>query len=300
MGPELAITGMVAVGLVLALQAPVNGALGRLTGPLWAVLISFLVGFAVLLVISGATGGIWRLGSLGAVSPVFLAGGLIGAVYVTVAAWSVTRIGAGAVAAATVAGQMSSALVVDHLEVLGVEGEAIGLVRVIGALLLVAGTVLVARRAGTPLTSGEGERVLLMTGAVFVAGLLVGVQHPVNSTLAETTGGVQAALLNFAVGAAVLGLLIAIVKPPGSIRAARSASPWLFAGGPIGVVVVLASLGAVPVIGAAAIAAATVTGQLAGSSLLDRAGLLGLEVRPVDRTRAIGLSLLIAGTLLVL
>jgi uncharacterized membrane protein YdcZ (DUF606 family) len=54
------------------------------------------------------------------------------------------------------------------------------------------------------------------------------------------------------------------------------------------------------VIGAAAIAAATVTGQLAGSSLLDRAGLLGLEVRPVDRTRAIGLSLLVAGTLLVL
>ena len=63
--------------------------------------------------------------------------------------------------------------------------------------------------------------------------------------------------------------------------------------------VVLASLGAVPVIGAAAIAAATVTGQLAGSALLDRYGLLGLEVRPIDRTRALGLAMLLAGTLAV-
>lgn len=290
---------MVVVGLALAFQAPVNGALGRLTGPLRAVLVSFAVGLAVLLGISLVTGGIVRLGSLGDVPPATVAGGLIGALYVSVATWSVTRIGAGAVAAATVAGQMSSSLVIDHFEVLSVEGEALGPVRGAGAALLVAGTVLVARRSGTPLVSSEGERALLVTGAVFLAGLLVGIQHPLNSTLAETTGGVQAALLNFAIGSAVLVVVISVARPRGSIRGVRRAPLWCFAGGPIGVVVVLASLGAVPVIGAAAIAAATVMGQLTGSALLDRYGLLGLEVRPIDRTRAIGLALLVVGTLAV-
>lgn len=300
MGPELAIPGMVGVGAVLAFQAPVNGALGRHTGSLRAVLISFGIGFAVLLVVSIGSGGIGRLGSLGDVSPGLLVGGLIGALYVTVAAWSVTRIGAGAVAAATVAGQMSSALIVDHLDLLGVEGEPLGAARAVGAILLVAGTVLVSRRPGTPLLSGEGERVLLMTAAVFGAGLLVGIQHPVNSSLAETTGGVQAAMMNFAIGVGAMCLIVGVARPSGTFRSAARAPLWCFAGGPIGVVVVLASLGAVPIVGAAVIAAATVTGQLAGSALLDRAGLLGLEVRPIDQIRALGLLILVAGTVLVL
>lgn len=291
---------MVAVGLVLALQAPVNGALGRFSGPLVAVLISFMVGLVLLLVVSVVTGGIDRLASLGRVSPALLAGGLFGALYVTVAAWSVTRIGAGAVAAATVAGQMTSSLVIDHLDVLGVEGQVVGAGRALGAVLLVAGTVLVARRAGVPLGSSEGERTLLLTGAVFVAGLLVGVQHPLNSTLAETTGGVQAALVNFGIGSVVLAAVVVFSRTPGTIRGALRAPPWCFAGGPVGVIVVLASLGAVPLIGAAAIAAATVTGQLAGSVLLDRYGVMGLEMRKVDRDRAIGLVLLAVGTLLVI
>lgn len=290
---------MVAVGLALAFQAPVNGALGRLTGPLRATLVSFTVGLVFLMAISLITGGAGRLGSLGGVPPSMLAGGLIGALYVAVATWSVTRIGAGAVAAATVTGQLSSSLAIDHLELLGVEGDALGPVRIAGALLLVAGTILVARSAGAPFVSSEGERTLLVTGAVFLAGLLVGIQHPLNANLAETTGGVQAALLNFAVGSGVLAAFIVLARPPGSIRGAVKAPLWCFAGGPIGVVVVLASLGAVPIIGAAAIAAATVTGQLVGSALLDRQGLLGLEVRPIDRIRALGLAMLIAGTILV-
>ena len=300
LSPELAVSGVVAVGLALALQAPINGALGRLTGPLRAALVSFSVGFAFLLLLSALTGGIGRLGSLDQVSPALLAGGLIGATYVSVAAWSVVRVGAGAVAAATVAGQMTSALIVDHLDLLGVAGQAIGPARVTGGVLLVGGTVLVAKRPGVGLISPQGEKVLLMTGAVFAAGFLVGIQHPVNSTLAETTGGIQAALVNFGVGVAALALFIALIRPGGSLRAARRGPLWLLAGGPIGVLVVLGSLAAVPVIGAAAIAAATVTGQLAGSVLLDRFGMLGLEPRPVDRTRAGGLLMLGVGTVLVL
>jgi transporter family-2 protein len=71
---------------------------------------------------------------------------------------------------------------------------------------------------------------------------------------------------------------------------------WQFVGGLIGVITVLASLSAVPVIGAAALTAALVTGQLVGSVALDRFGAIGLDVRPVDARRAAGVLLLLAGT----
>ena len=46
-------------------------------------------------------------------------------------------------------------------------------------------------------------------------------------------------------------------------------------------------------------AAATVTGQLATSVILDRIGFLGLEEEPITAARVLGVILLLAGTYLV-
>jgi uncharacterized membrane protein YdcZ (DUF606 family) len=46
-------------------------------------------------------------------------------------------------------------------------------------------------------------------------------------------------------------------------------------------------------------AAATVTGQLATSVVLDRIGFLGLEQEPITPARVLGVVLLLAGTYLV-
>ena len=51
MSDSLVVLLMVLVGVQFAAQAPVNGGLGRTTGPLVAALISFLVGNVVLLLI---------------------------------------------------------------------------------------------------------------------------------------------------------------------------------------------------------------------------------------------------------
>ena len=58
---------------------------------------------------------------------------------------TVRTLGAGGVTAATVAGQLTAAVVIDRLGVLGLEKTPITLARVIGVLLLFAGTVLVIR-----------------------------------------------------------------------------------------------------------------------------------------------------------
>jgi transporter family-2 protein len=52
-------------------------------------------------------------------------------------------------------------------------------------------------------------------------------------------------------------------------------------------------------IGAGGVAAATITGQLAASVVLDRLGVLGLEETPITASRVLGVGLLLAGTYLI-
>jgi transporter family-2 protein len=111
----------IAVGGLIALQAPINSGLGRATGTLPAAAISFSVG------------------------TILLIGGLLGAAYVTTVLLTVRTLGAGGVTAATVAGQLTTSVIIDRLGVLGLEKQPITLARLAGVLLLFAGTLLVVR-----------------------------------------------------------------------------------------------------------------------------------------------------------
>ena len=58
---------------------------------------------------------------------------------------TVRTLGAGGVTAATVAGQLTTSVVIDRLGILGLEETPITLGRALGVLLLFAGTLLVIR-----------------------------------------------------------------------------------------------------------------------------------------------------------
>jgi transporter family-2 protein len=141
----VAVIAMAGVGGLIALQAPVNAGLGKATGNLAAALVSFAVGtllLALLVIASGKAGG---LSSAFDVQWYYLLGGLLGAAYVFTALVTVSAIGAGGVAAATITGQLVTSVVLDRLGVLGLEQEPITLERVVGVALLLAGTYLVVR-----------------------------------------------------------------------------------------------------------------------------------------------------------
>jgi transporter family-2 protein len=133
------------VGGVLALQAPINAGLGRATGALPAALVSFAVGTAVLALIVGLSGDAGGLTSTFDVRWYYLVGGLLGAAYVTVALIAVKSIGAGGVAAATITGQLATAVVIDRLGILGLTQTPITSSRIAGLALLLAGTYLLIR-----------------------------------------------------------------------------------------------------------------------------------------------------------
>jgi transporter family-2 protein len=133
------------VGGLVALQAPINSGLGKQVGSLPAALVSFGLGTLILLVIVIASGDTDGLRSTFDVRWYYLIGGLLGAAYVTVALLSVRTIGAGGVAAATITGQLTTAVVIDRLGVLGLQQVPFTATRVAGIGLLLAGTFLIVR-----------------------------------------------------------------------------------------------------------------------------------------------------------
>jgi transporter family-2 protein len=141
----LAVILTACAGGLVAMQAPINGGLGKATGALPAALISFAVGSALLaaiVVLSGKAGG---LASATEVSWYYLIGGLLGAAYVTTALLAVSAIGAGGVAAATVTGQLTFSVVVDRFGLFGLDQVPITPARCVGVGLLLVGTFLVIR-----------------------------------------------------------------------------------------------------------------------------------------------------------
>ncbi len=135
----------VVVGSLIALQAPINSGLAKATDTFAAAVISFAVGLAVLVAIAVVAGQIGEMSGATEVRWYYLIGGVLGAAYVTTVLLTVRTLGAGGVTAATVAGQLTASVIIDRLGVLGLDETPITLTRVIGVLLLFAGTVLVIR-----------------------------------------------------------------------------------------------------------------------------------------------------------
>ena len=136
---------MAVVGGCIALQAPINAGLGKSTGSFAAATISFAVGTVLLAAIVSVSGKAGGLAEVAHVQWYYLLGGALGAAYVFSALVLVSQIGAGAVAAATVTGQLTTSVVLDQIGFLGLEQQPITATRVAGIVLLLAGTYLIVR-----------------------------------------------------------------------------------------------------------------------------------------------------------
>ncbi|MEM9586541.1 MAG: DMT family transporter [Planctomycetota bacterium] len=134
------------------------------------------------------------------------------------------------------------------------------------------------------------------------AGMLLGAQPSINGKLSQnTTHPLQASLVSFASGTALITLLMLIsgafpfrfTQPPGQLPW------WTWTGGAIGVVVVTSSLLLVPRVGALPWFAALITGQTIAAILLDHFGWLETPQVRLSPLRCLAAVLLIAGVLTI-
>ena len=137
---------VLAAGGMISLQAPSNAILARVGGsPVLAALISFAVGTVVLFLVWVATGPRPRGSAFAGLPPYAWFGGAYGALYVAVAAYAAPKIGLASLITIGIAGQIAMALLLDHIGALGLPRDPISIGRIGGALLVIAGVVLVRR-----------------------------------------------------------------------------------------------------------------------------------------------------------
>ena len=142
----LAVLATFAVGAVIAFQPPVNSELGKRTSVIAAAFISLAlatVAVGVLMVVLGDGGQVRRVPHI---PVVYLTGGLMGAVLISVSLVTVRTLGAGGVVAATVAGQLVVSALLDRYGVLGLDRVGLTPSRWIGFTLLLVGTALVTAK----------------------------------------------------------------------------------------------------------------------------------------------------------
>ena len=141
--PLLAILIVVTAGIAVALQSPMNAALGRGIGSgVAAAGVSFGVGFLVLLGVSFLIGQAGAFARVPSAPPLLLLGGALGAFFVWSMLWAVPILGSLTAISALVLGQMTAALVIDATGLFGLAVMAVTPARLAAAALVAAGVAL--------------------------------------------------------------------------------------------------------------------------------------------------------------
>jgi transporter family-2 protein len=134
---------------------------------------------------------------------------------------------------------------------------------------------------------------------VAVSGAATAMQAPINARLrAAVHSPALSALISFLVGTIVL-FLATVFTDRGTFSNAGKAPWWIWAGGALGALYVIATLAAVPRIGAAAVVASAVLGQLVAGIAIDSFGWFGVPRVPLSAGRIAGAALLAAGVFLL-
>lgn len=141
----LALVGIIA-GACIATQAPINAQLGRaLEVPIAAAGVSFVAGAILLWAIAFIYSHLSHTPiNFAAPAPwTFVAGGVLGAIYVFSNIMLTPMIGAAAVMALSVAGQLIAGLALDKVGFMGMAVREISLGRIMGGVLLVVGALMI-------------------------------------------------------------------------------------------------------------------------------------------------------------
>ncbi|MBN8261571.1 MAG: DMT family transporter [Xanthomonadales bacterium] len=149
----------VLIGAILPLQGLVNARLGvHVGGPVAAAFVSFLIGTIMLgLYLLATRTPVTLQGSLKLPAWIW-AGGAIGAVYVACFTLLIPRIGAAGMVCLAVLGQVTASLLLDRFGVLQAP-KPVDAVRIVGALLVLIGVVLVVAPWRTAPGGGTQARI---------------------------------------------------------------------------------------------------------------------------------------------
>ncbi|MBC7846320.1 MAG: DMT family transporter [Flavobacterium sp.] len=133
-------------GFFLPLQGGINARLGKeLQSPIYASLISFLIGATAIMVFIFLSDQTVSWGGIKTAPAYTWIGGILGAFYVTTIILCVPKIGSTLTFGLVIAGQMVAAVVMDHFKIFVSEQHPINLIRIVGILLIISGVIIIKK-----------------------------------------------------------------------------------------------------------------------------------------------------------
>ena len=134
-------------GCLIPFQTTLNARLGTSLGNgIQATAVSFVVAtLAMLLLMAATQTALPTAAQVGAVPPLAWLGGVIGALYVTAVVLLAPRIGVASVTVLLLAGQVLSAMLIEHFGWLGAPQHPVTALRLGGVVLLVVGILAIRR-----------------------------------------------------------------------------------------------------------------------------------------------------------
>lgn len=268
----VALGGAVAIGVMTAVQARINGVLGvKVDNGIVAGLLSFSVGLAALVVvivcIPSARRGVGRLrdGIRQRTIPFWmLLGGACGALTVSTQGVTAGVLGVSLFTVGVVAGQTLHGLVLDRIGFGPAGVVAVTPGRVLGGALALAAVGI--SLSGDVLATAPLWMLLLP----FAAGVGIAWQAATNGRLAQRVKSpLIATFMSFVAGTVALLLAAAVSVAIRGLPAASPAEPWLYLGGFLGFAYILLGAFIVAHTGVLLMGLGSVLGQLAASVVID-------------------------------
>lgn len=138
------------------------------------------------------------------------------------------------------------------------------------------------------------DKIMLLLMAMGV-GTLLGIQGPINAKLGKIVGIFEGTLISASVGIITVSLVLFLGFGKGDLRLITKVPLLNFLGGVLGVMIVAGAMKVIPVIGVATAMSALIAGQMIAASLIDNFGWLGVQQRPLDMLRILGICFLFLG-----
>ncbi|MFB1098941.1 DMT family transporter [Terribacillus sp. JSM ZJ617] len=298
------------IGTGLSFQTAVNSQLRKFViSPYLASMISFVIGalsLAVITLITGSPLGI----SWGFISqqPVWIwLGGVLGVIFLTVNILLFPKLGSVQTAIMPILGQIIMGMLIDNFGWFHSMEEPFDMYRIIGIVLVIIG-VFLAIAIQELRSRGEKKKEknlnLWIWRLVGIAsGMLMSTQVAINGQLGIVLhSSIQAAFVSFFIGALTLIIVVALkertfagIKNP--IK--QKASWWVWLGGFLGAAYVLINIYLVGQVGTGQTVVLVLFGQIAGSLLIQRLGLMGSYKAQIDFIQIVGLLMILAGVIFV-
>ena len=227
-------------------------------------------------------------------------GGVMGVCFVLGNILLFPRLGAVQTVVLPILGQVVMGLIIDRFGLFGAPLIGVTLPCIAGALVVFIGIVVVLRVGKVAKVEGDTSGLELWLFRLLGVAVGVGssIQTAVNGYLGTIAGSsLHASEINLFVGVCLLFAAALLTYPSQVVRRPTPGPWWMWLGGVVGAVFVIAGATLSPLIGTATTIIAFNAGTIAAGQVLEARGAFGARKNPLTATRLVGLVVIFLGVL---